>query len=229
MKQIIAIGGGGFTSENPNLKIENYLLTQTKKDKPKICFLPQASHEAPEYILKFLETFMKLGAEPSWVSLFGRVEDSWKRKILEQDIIYVGGGNTKSMIALWKAWGMDQILKEAYSKGIVMSGISAGAICWFEQGITDSVWPLGVVDGLGFLNGSTCPHFDTEAERQEVYRSKVNEAAIKPGIALEDCVAAHFIDGKLAHVIKSNETKKAIKINVGNESIIEPIFLQTLR
>jgi len=222
MRQIIAIGGGGFGGEKCDLKIEKYLLAQVDKERPKICFLPQASNEAREYIVKFFETFIGLDAQPSWVSLFGRVSDTWKKNLLSQDIIYVGGGNTKSMIALWRAWGVDKVLTEAYEKGIVLAGVSAGAICWFEQGITDSVWPLGTVEGLGFLEGSVCPHFDSELERQSVYREKVNLKKIKPGLALEDYTAVHFIDNKLSKIIQSASNKKIIKIDINKEQSIEP-------
>ena len=121
LKQIIVMGGGWFAKGNSEAKIEKYILEQAQKDKPKVCFLPQASCESREYIVKFFEVFTELGAEPSWVSLFGRVTDAWKQHLLNQDIIYVGGGNTKSMLALWKAWGVDQVLREAYEKGIIYS------------------------------------------------------------------------------------------------------------
>lgn len=225
MKQIIAIGGGGFTAPNSNLKIEKYLIAQTNKSNPRICFLPQASNEAPDYIVKFFETFTKLGTTPSWVSLFGRVESTWKQHLLNQDIIYVGGGNTKSMMALWQCWELDEVLRQAYNKGIILSGISAGAICWFEEGITDSVWPLGTVKGLGLVKGSVCPHFDTEVERQSIYRAKVNEGAIPPGIALEDNTAAHYIDGNPHRFISSANKQIVTKIEQKGETIITPTVL----
>jgi len=225
MKQVIAMGGGGFTDPQSNLKIEKYLLSQIAKDTPKICFLPQASNEAQGYVVKFYETFLKLGAEPTWISLFGRVEDGWKQKIIDADIIYVGGGNTKSMLALWKTWGVDKLLKHAYDNGTVMSGISAGAICWFEQGITDSVWPLGALDCLGFVSGSCCPHYDSEKERPPVYREKVNAGDVKPGVALQDKTAAHFIDGELKTVISCEENKSAFYVDVNNEKLIQPELL----
>ena len=212
MKHIIAIGGGGFTHQASALKLEKYLLAQTTVPTPKVCFLPQASKEDPHYVIKFLEAFQSLGAIPSWVSLFGRVEDTWKQKLLNADLIYVGGGNTKSMIALWKAWGVDEILREAYQKGTVLAGVSAGAICWFEQGITDSVWPLGVVEGLGILEGSFCPHYDSEPERPPVYREKIATGTIKPGIALEDFTAAHYIDNQLHAIISTSQNGKAFKL-----------------
>ena len=137
MKQIIAIGGGGFGHYASTL-LNQYILKQAGKPSPKICFLPQASAESKDYIVNFYETFSRLGAQPSWISLFGRVEPSWEEHLLSQDIIYVGGGNTRSMLALWREWGIDAVLREAYERGIILSGTSAGAICWFEQGITDS-------------------------------------------------------------------------------------------
>lgn len=207
-KHIIAIGGG-FANK---FALEKYILAQTKKEKPTICFLPQASNESVSYVLKFYETFSSLGAIPSWVSLFGRVEDTWKHKLLSADIIYVGGGNTKSMIALWKVWGVDLVLREAYEKGTVMAGVSAGMICWFQQGITDSVWPLGVVDGLGFIPGAACPHFDSEAERKEAFLSRVKSGAIAPGLALEDYTAAHYIDGALHQIVSEKVGKKAFQV-----------------
>ncbi len=225
MQQIIAIGGGGFGDFQKNLSMERYLVEQTQKTSPKVCFLPQASSESSEYIVRFYETFASLGALPSWISLFGRVEDSWKEKLLQQDLIFVGGGNTRSMLALWREWGMDQVLLEAYKRGIVLSGVSAGAICWFEQGITDSVWPLGALTGLKMLKGSCCPHYDTEPERRPTYLSKVSNNEVIPGIALEDNTAAHFVDGKLKCIVGTAEGKKAFNVLPHGEAEISVNYL----
>lgn len=227
MKQIIAMGGGGFTSRAQNLALERYIIEQTGKENPKVCFLPQASAESQEYLVKFYESFSKLGAIPCWISLFGRVEPAWQEKLLEQDLIYVGGGNTKSMLALWKEWKMDKLLLEAYNKGIVLSGVSAGAICWFEQCLTDSVWPLGVLDGMKILSGSCCPHYDSETERRPSYVDKVNKTEILPGIALEDHTAAHFVDGQLKAVVSEKAGRKAYHVTKQNEKIIEPVVLSS--
>lgn len=221
MKQIIAVGGGGFTSPQTNLNIERYLLAQTGKANPKICFLPQASAEDREYILKFYDAFYSLGAKPSWVSLFGRVENGWKQHLLDQDLIYVGGGNTRSMLALWREWKMDEVLDLAYEKGIVLCGVSAGAICWFEQCITDSVWPLGALHGLGMLEGSCCPHYDSEPERRPTFIDKIKNKEVMPGIALEDGSAAHFIEGKLKQIVVSSENKKAFRVSEAGEQELE--------
>jgi len=114
---------------------------------------------------------------PSWTSLFGIVKPGWREHLLAQDIIYVGGGNTRSMICLWREWGADEVLREAYEAGILLCGVSAGAICWFEQGVTDSVWPLGVLPCLGLLPGSCCPHYDSEAERRPTSTASCTESS----------------------------------------------------
>ncbi len=221
MRQIIAIGGGGFGGSDRTWLLERYLLEQLQnKTAPRVCFLPQASAESPEYVTRFYETFCALGAQPSWLSLFGRVEDNWKEKLLAQDLIYVGGGNTRSMLALWREWGVDKVLIEAYNKGIVLAGVSAGAICWFEQGITDSVWPLGVLPCLNLIPGSCCPHYDSEPERRPTYLRKVKEGEAMPGLALQDNTAAHFIDGQLHCVMSNAEGKKAFNISKTEEVLI---------
>jgi dipeptidase E len=225
MQQIIAIGGGGFGGSQKNLAIDRYLIEQTKKTSPHVCFLPQASAESAEYIAHFYEAFCSLGARPSWISLFGRVEDNWKEKLLAQDLIFVGGGNTRSMLTLWREWGMDTILLEAYKRGIVLAGVSAGAICWFEQGITDSVWPLGALTGLKMLSGSCCPHYDSEPERRPTYLSKVKKGEVVPGIALEDNTAAHFVNGELQCIIASVADKKAFRVSSHGEASIAVNFL----
>lgn len=222
-KQVIAIGGGGFvttSSDDKAKNIGNYIIEQSGKKNPKICFLPQASAESKEYTVWFYKTFLALGAQPSDVSLFGRVAPTWKEQLLTSDIIYVGGGNTRSMLALWREWGVDTVLRQAYEQGTVLAGVSAGAICWFEQGITDSVWPLGVLDCLGFLQGSCCPHYDGEPERRPAYLAFSLNNEVLPGIALQDHVAAHFIDGTLHRVVAAYPDKKAYRVTAGTEQEI---------
>jgi peptidase E len=221
-KQIIARGGGGFSKSSSSAHFERYLLQQTAKERPKVCFLPQASNENRDYITHFFELFSQLNTQPSWISLFGRVEPSWRDKLLEQDLIFVGGGNTKSMLAVWREWGMDTALRTAYEQGIILAGSSAGAICWFEQCVTDSVWPLGTIPGLGFLSGSCCPHYDDEPERRPTYMRMSSDQLIMPGIALPAYTAAHYRDGQLQCIV-TKEEKKAYYVASGKE---EPIVAQ---
>ena len=137
MRQVIAIGGGGFGRTQESYLIEQYILDQTSNEKPNICFIPTATGDLDPYIVNYYSVFTKLNCHPTHISFFKRTIDL-EEHIMKQDVIFVGGGNTKSMLAVWREWGLDIILKQAYDKGIVMSGVSAGAICWFEYGLTDS-------------------------------------------------------------------------------------------
>ena len=137
MRQIIAIGGGGFGRTVNKNHIEQYIFDQSSKSNPNILFIPTASAEPPDYINNFYKVFDKLSCNPNHLSLFKRTPDL-KTLFSSQDIFFIGGGNTKSMLAVWREWGIDKLLREAYINGKIMSGVSAGAICWFEKGITDS-------------------------------------------------------------------------------------------
>ena len=164
-KQIIAIGGGGFGRSPGEGVIEKYILGQSDKEKPNICFIPTATGDNEAYKVNYYSTFSKLNCSPVHLDFFKRTPDL-EELIKNQDISVVGGGNTKSMLAVWKDWGLDLILKEAYERGVIMCGVSAGAICWFEEGVTDS-WSeeLKVMDCLGFVKGVCCPHHDEAPQR----------------------------------------------------------------
>jgi len=149
---------------------------------------------------------------------------------MDKDIFYVGGGNTRNLLVLWKEWGLDQHLYEAWCNGAIMAGLSAGSICWFKQGLTDSkTGKLLPLECLGFVEGSNCPHFDTEKGRRPSYHDAILDGSMIDGIACDDGVAAHFINGKLERCVSSLLKAKAYKVkNVGgsiDESIIEPVYL----
>jgi peptidase E len=165
-RHIVAIGGASFRAEPENLAADRYILGLTRKKHPSICFIPTASAEPADSIAMFYDAYTRLGAKPSVLRLFRRTPDL-RTALLSQDAIYVGGGNTKSMLAVWREWGLDAVLREAWRKGIVLAGVSAGAICWFDRGVTDS-WAdrLMPLDGLGFLADTCCPHYDSEVERR---------------------------------------------------------------
>ena len=194
---IIAIGGGGF-GRNPNHnKIEKYILNQSEKENPNILFLPTASAEDKSYIVNYYSCFSKLNCMPSHLTFFQRTPrlDSIVNRA---DIIYVGGGNTKSMLAVWREWSLDKLLLKAYKKGKILCGVSAGAICWFEQGITDS-WAsnLNTLDCLGFIHGMACPHYQEESDRRpELHKFLLDEKAIS-GYAIDGGAAAHFVNGNI--------------------------------
>ena len=193
-KNIVAIGGGGFGRSLGSLEIEKYIISLINKKRPKICFIPTASGDSSLYKLNFYRAFSKLDCITNHIDFFSRTEDL-EEKVLTQDIIYVGGGNTKSMLAVWKEWNLHTILKNAYAKGIVMSGVSAGAICWFEKGITDSyAEELAIIDCLGIVTGIACPHFDEEKEREPYVNYLIQKEIIESCLCIEGNCALHIKD-----------------------------------
>ena len=208
-RQIIAIGGGGFGRHPGVGTIEKYILQQSDKEKPNICFIPTATGDSDSYKVSYYETLNKLNCNPTHLDFFKRTPNL-EELIKNQDIIFVGGGNTKSMLSVWKDWGLDIILKEAYMEGTIMSGVSAGAICWFEKGVTDS-WAdkLNIMECLSFTKGNCCPHYDEESERKPSLSQFINEDLLR------DCYA---IDGGCALHVKNDELYKAISFMDGKNS-----------
>lgn len=230
MRQIIAMGGGGFSMEPENLLLDQYILEQAQNNKPKICFLPTASGDQQSYIDAFYKAFETLECNPSHLSLFEPNFNSTEELLLNQDIIYVGGGNTRNMMILWKEWGLDELLIQCYQKGIILAGISAGSICWFEEGLTDPLnGPLYPIKGLGILKGSHCPHYDGENKRKPAYRQHIREALMKPGYAADDGAALHFVNEELYKTVSSRKNASAYYIEVkdkkAEETRLDRIYL----
>lgn len=210
--QIIAMGGGGFSMEAENSPLDDYILAATAKPNPRVLFLPTASGDADSYIVRFYSAFNQKSCRPAHLKFFERTPDL-RSTLLKQDVIYVGGGNTKSMLAVWREWGMSEILEEAWQQGIVLAGLSAGALCWFEQGVTDS-WGdrLRGMNCLGLLPGSCCPHYDSEPERPGAYSSLVEMGEILPGYALDDLAGAHFESTRLRRIVASNANARGYQV-----------------
>ncbi|WP_340003029.1 peptidase E [Oceanobacillus sp. FSL K6-0127] len=226
MRQVIALGGGGFSMEPENSLLDLYVLQQSGKINPKICFIPTASGDSDIYISRYYNFFNKQICIPSHLSLFKPQTRDLESFLLENDIIYVGGGNTKNLLILWKEWGLDTILRRAWEQGVVLAGISAGSICWFEEGVTDSFGDgLEPLTCLGFLKGSNCPHYDGELNRRPAYQNLVAKSKIKPGIATDDGVALHYIDQKLSEIVSSRPNAKAYKVYFNEE--IKEVELKT--
>ncbi|MFS1516256.1 Type 1 glutamine amidotransferase-like domain-containing protein [Bacillus sp. SCS-151] len=223
-RQIIALGGGGFSMEPDNPLLDQYILKQSIKPKPSICFIPTASGDAEDYIERFYQFFHKQNCNPSHLSLFKPQTRDLERFLLKKDIVYVGGGSTKNLLVLWKEWGLDLILRKAWNKGIILAGISAGAICWFEEGVTDSFGEgLESIKCLGFLQGSHCPHYDGEIDRRPAYHRLINSGDIQDGIAADDGVAIHFIEQKVNKIISSRPNAKAYQVSLSNHNIEEEL------
>ena len=220
-KQIIAIGGGGFGRTPGEGLIEKYILDQSEKDVPNICFIPTATGDNEAYKVNYYSTFSKLDCFPSHLDFFKRTPDL-KELILNQDVIFVGGGNTKSMLAVWKDWGLDLVLKEAYEKGVIMSGVSAGAICWFDQGITDS-WAedLKVMDCLGFIEGACCPHYDEEPQRKPSLNKFITEKVLKSCYAVDGGCALHIEDEKEFKSVVFSKNKNSFLVEKKDNQVAE--------
>lgn len=222
MRQIIAMGGGGFSMEPDNLALDRYVLAQAQKPSPKICFLPTASGDADGYIMNFYKAFSPFDCQPSFLKLFQLPTADLEGFILEKDILYVGGGNTRSMLALWREYGLDRYLFKAYQAGTILAGISAGANCWFEDCSTDSLpGELQALSCLGYLQGSFCPHYDGEPNRRPTYQAMVRNRLLRDGLAAEDGAAAHFIDEQLARSISSRPAAKVYRVLRSDDGVRE--------
>lgn len=223
-RNIIAIGGGGFGANPGQGIIEKYILKQTKKKNPKICFIPTATGDNEAYKVNYYSTFTNLDCYPSHLDFFKRTPDL-NDLILNQDAIFVGGGNTKSMLAVWREWGLDKILKKAYLNGTVMSGVSAGAICWFQNGITDS-WAsnLKMMPCLNFIKGTCCPHYDEEPERKPAVKNFLLRNKVKNVYAVDGGAALHIKDEKIFKSIIFKKNKSSYLVDVKKKNINEKSF-----
>ncbi|TYS07343.1 peptidase E [Bacillus subtilis] len=221
MKQIIAMGGGGFSMEPENLSLDRYIMNQSARKTPRICFLPTASGDSQNYVQRFYHTFQTLDCVPSHLSLFKPPSTDLTSFVMEKDVIYVGGGNTRNMLVLWKEWGLDLILREAWKSGVVLAGLSAGAICWFAEGVTDSAGPLTSMKSLGFLQGSFCPHYDGEKDRRPIYHQLICNEFLCEGYAAEDGAALHFINNQLFQTVSSRPGAKVYRVTRGEHEIFE--------
>jgi aminopeptidase N len=224
MKQIIAIGGGGFGRNPSNKKIEQYIIDQQNKVNPNVCFIPTATGDNDAYKVNFYDVFTKLNCNPNHIDFFKRTVNL-EEHIKQQDIIFVGGGNTKSMLAVWKDWGLDLLLKDAYERGVIMCGVSAGAICWFEKGITDS-WAddLAILDCLGFVEGICCPHYDEEPARRPYVKKQLQQSAFKECLGIEGNAALHLIDGKPFKSVDFGKNKNSYIVTSNNQIVKEDPF-----
>lgn len=226
--QIIAMGGGGFSMEPDNPALDRYVLRQTRRPNPSVCFLATASGDSEQYIGRFYAAFRSLRCRPSHLPLFGRTPDL-QETLLGQDVIYVGGGNTKSMLATWREWGIPELLRLSWRRGAVLAGISAGAICWFDAGVTDS-WAgrLTEIPCLGFLQGTCCPHYDGEPERRPALQGLVAGGVVRRALALDDGAAAHFVGRRRVRIVSSRPQARGYDVRLSGTRLVETPLPVTL-
>jgi dipeptidase E len=210
--------------EKDSSLLDDYVLSLTDARRPRICFLPTASGDADHYVVRFYRRFSAL-CEASHISLFRRdqggqgVEDDLASHLLAQDLIYVGGGNVVSMLGVWRAHGLDEVLCRAWRNGIILCGPSAGSLCWFEEALSAFHGPPRRVRGLGLLPYSNCVHYDAEPARRAEYHSLVGDG-MRRGFAVDDGVALHFHDTELTRVVSSRLRGSAYRVEqMGNEVV----------
>lgn len=258
-RQIVAIGGGGFSIPGDDGRLDDYILSLTRKGtragtteaakgsrggrRPRVCFLPTATGDNRDYIVRFYEAFHAGRAEASHLPLFGvpRLPGEIRELLLSQDVIYVGGGNTANLLAVWRVHGIDRILREAWRRGIVLTGVSAGMLCWFQGGVTDSFGrPLSAIrDGLSFIKGVACPHYDGEADRRPTYHRLLRHGSAAEnkgkgkggdgrvdwttGVAADDWAAIHYVgDPPRIHAcIASRPNAKCYRVSVRGDVVHE--------
>ena len=229
-EQHIITFGGLRPSRGRTHRLIDYVLSLTKKECPKVGFIPTATGDSAPSIVAFYDRFPSGRAERSHLALFNRTIEDIESYILSQDIIMVGGGNTANMLATWRVHGVHLALEKAWHAGVIMCGGSAGSLCWFECGTTDSfnlykLEPL--YDGLGFLPGSHCPHYDGEAQRRPLYHSLISEG-FPAGYAVDDDAAIHFVGTDVHQVISSREDAGAYYVEKKGDQVIESPLKVTL-
>ena len=214
------MGGGGFSPDGQRSPLDDFLLELTGRDRPRVCFIPTASGDDPTYVAAFYRAYAGV-AEASDLPLFARRAGSVLELLKRQDLIYVGGGNTANLLALWRVHGVDIALREAFGRGTILAGLSAGAICWFEGGSTDSFGPLAPLhDGLGLLAGSFCPHYDGEPERRPTL-PRFLAAGLPAGFACDDGAALHFRGGELLEAVSAHPGAGAYRVSWRDGVLVE--------
>lgn len=222
------MGGGGFSMEPDNLLLDDFILGLSRRHPARVCFVPTASADAATYIVRFYRAFtgrcvptdltlwdpQTLPRQPSRTSELAAF-------VAEQDVIYVGGGNTANLLVLWRQHGLDRVARDAWSRGAVLAGVSAGMLCWFSGGITDSFGGLEPLhDGLGLLDATACPHYDGEPGRRPAYHRAIAEG-MKAGYAADDGAALHFRGSTFIEAVSSRPEASAYRVELTGDGVTE--------
>jgi peptidase E len=220
------MGGGGFTmpEHDHSDALDRFVLSLTGKEVPRICFLPTASGDPREQVTRFQERFSQWPCEPSILSLFhlGRDRIDPIAHILSQDALYIGGGSMRNMLAIWREHGIEDAMRTAWERGIVLAGLSAGAMCWFEGGVSMSGGQPEVVHGIGLVPGSLTVHLDGELERFPVYEEAVATGALPAGFAADDGAAVVFHGTQLAECVVARSDARVVRIEAdGNGGVVQ--------
>jgi peptidase E len=216
----ILLAGGGFGTT-----FIKYMAELTGKDRPRICYLPTASADRESGNLRFFQNCAPLNVEPHWQASFinsNRMKQTFEEVLLSMDGIVVSGGNTLNQQVIWKAHGIDEVLRKAWDRGVVLGGASAGSLCWFEEGTTDSrPIELTTVKCLGFLKGSHSPHYDGEANRRPTYHRKIQSGEMQPGYACDNDAGIYFVDNEVERVVHTRPDAKVYYVSMVGGRVTE--------
>jgi dipeptidase E len=218
------MGGGALLDAGSRL--EELLLGLAQSSRPAVCYVGTASAHEPERVERFYDAFRGRRCTPTHLELFG-MPDEPAAHVARQDVVYVGGGNTANMLAVWRVHGIDAALRAAWERGAVVGGMSAGANCWFEDSVTDSFGPAlrALGGGLALLRGSFCPHYDGEPERRPAYTRLVREGALPPGYAADDDAALWFEGTELREVVSQRRGARGYRVTPAGEEALEARLL----
>jgi len=216
---IVAMGGGGFSMEPDNPLLDDFVLSLSRRRPARVCFVPTASADSATYLVNFYRAFAGR-CIPTDLTLFDSPMLARRPAhsadlaafVAEQDVIYVGGGSTANLLSLWRAHGLDVVLREAWANGIVLSGVSAGMLCWFSGGITDSYGGLEQLDdGLGLIAASGCPHYNGSEERRRTYHGAIADGMVS-GYGVDDSAALYFAGAELVEAVSSRPEAGAYRV-----------------
>jgi len=219
----ILIAGGDFGTA-----FIRYMASLTGKARPKICYLPTASADNPYGTVNFFQNCAPLEVEPHVQESFIASTEQpkgWDEVFLSMDAIVCSGGNTLNQQAIWKAQGIDEVLRQAWDRGIVLGGASAGSLCWFEEGTTDSrPKELSIVKCLGLLKGSHSPHYDAEPGRRPLYQKLIGSGQMKPGYACDNNAGIYFEDNEVKRVVHTRPEAKVYYVSVVDGKVVEKVM-----
>lgn len=221
---------GGNPRDDYGNRLERHLLDLSGVAQPRVCFVPTASGDNEAYIAAFYERFPSSWCRASHITFFRPSAFDPLDELATADVVYVGGGSTANMLAVWRIHGIDAALRAAHERGGVLTGSSAGANCWFDSSVTDSFGPLApLLDGLGLLPGSFCPHYDSERERQPTYTRLVADGTLPDGYAADDAIALHFQDRQLVEVVSARARSRAFRVHaVAGAAVEDPLPVRRL-
>jgi peptidase E len=221
-RRIVAIGGGGFSAPPGDPELDRFVIEQARSPNPRICLLPTASGDPDYQIQRFYRAFHDLDCRPSHLSLFrlGARPLDIRERLLSMDLIYVGGGSMSNLLAIWRVHKLDEILYEAWRRGIVLCGISAGSMCWFRAGVTKSHGEPRVAGGLGFLPYSNSVHWSSEPERRLLFREAIATGELPAGFGADDGAALVFRGTELSEVVRTQRSAGAFRLSADHEDAL---------